>query len=136
MPLPDSRAAAQDLQGPATIAKLVNIALLNSEAVEELIPAGAAEVALAATARVHSESWLATFSYAHPRRWPLRRDYLRTPELNGAVPIVGASGAGAPLTRGAVLLQVGTAFVVPTDGQEYDPTDGAVTVPMETPDCP
>ena len=41
---------AQDLQGPATIAKLVNIALLNSEAVEEPIPAGAAEVALAATA--------------------------------------------------------------------------------------
>ena len=77
VPLPDSCAAAQDLQGPATIAKLVNIALLNSEAVEELIPAGAAEVALVATARVHSESWLATFSYAHPRRWPLRRDYLK-----------------------------------------------------------
>ena len=101
MPLPDSCAAAQDLQGPATIAKLVNIALLNSEAVEEFIPAGAAEVALD----------------AHPGRWPLRRDYLRTPELNGAVPIVGAPGAGALLTRGPVLLQVGTAFVVPTDGQ-------------------
>jgi hypothetical protein len=68
VPLPDSCAAAQDLQGAATIAKLVNIALLNSEAVEEPIPAGAAEVALAATARVHSESCLATFSYAHPRR--------------------------------------------------------------------
>ena len=66
----------------------------------------------------------------------MRRGYLRTPELNGAVPIVGAPGAGALLTLGAVLLQVGTAFVVPTDGQEYDPTDGAVTVPMETPDCP
>ena len=117
MPLPDSCAAAQDLQGPATIAKLVNIALLNGEAVEEPIPAGAAEVALAATVRVHSESWLATFSYAHPKRWPLRRDYLRTPELNGAVPIVGATGAGALLTRGPVLLQVGTAFVAPTDGQ-------------------
>lgn len=49
--------------------------------------------------------------------WPLRRDYLRTPELNGAVPIAGAPGAGALLTRGPVLLQVGTAFVVPTDGQ-------------------
>ena len=80
VPLPDSCTAAQDLEGPATIAKLVNIALLNSEAVEEPIPAGAAEVALAATARVHSESGLATFSYAHPRRWPLRRDYLRIPE--------------------------------------------------------
>jgi hypothetical protein len=117
VPLPDSCTAAQDLEGPATIAKLVNIALLNSEAVEEPIPAGAAEVALAATARVHSESWLATFSYAHPRRWPLRRDYLRTPELSGAAPIVGAPGAGVLLTPGPVLLQVGTAFVVPTDGQ-------------------
>jgi hypothetical protein len=47
----------------------------------------------------------------------LRRDYLRTPELNGAEPIVGAPGAGALLTLGPVLLQVGTAFVVPTDGQ-------------------
>jgi hypothetical protein len=65
----------------------------------------------------HSLRELATFSYAHPRRWPWRRDYLRTPELNGAVPIVGAPGAGALLTRGPVLLQVGTAFVVPTDGQ-------------------
>ena len=58
--------------------------------------------------------------------WPLsrmrtleRRDYLRTPELSGAAPIVGAPGAGVPLTPGPVLvlLQVGTAFVVPTDGQ-------------------
>ena len=68
MSLPDSCTAAEDLEGPATIAKLVNIALLNSEAVEEPINAGAAEVALAATARVHSESGLATFSYAHPRK--------------------------------------------------------------------
>jgi hypothetical protein len=50
VPPPDSCAAAEDLQGSATIAKLVNIALLNGEAVEDLIPAGAAEVALAATA--------------------------------------------------------------------------------------
>jgi hypothetical protein len=64
--LPDSCAAAQDLQGPVTIAKLVNIALLNSEAAEEFIPAGAAEVALAATARVHSESWLATLLACAP----------------------------------------------------------------------
>ncbi|HVI80985.1 MAG TPA: hypothetical protein VM715_23105 [Candidatus Acidoferrum sp.] len=35
-----------------------------------------------------------------------------------------------------VLLQVGTAFVTPTDGQEYDPTDGAVTVPIDIPDAP
>ena len=117
MPLPDSCTAARGLEGPATIAKLVNIALLNSEAVEEPIPGGAAEVALAATARVHSESWLATFSYAHPRRWPLRRDYLRIPDLSGGAPIVGALGAGVLLTPGPVLLQVGTAFVVPTDGQ-------------------
>jgi len=27
---------------------------------------------------------------------------------------------------GVVLLQVGTALVVPTDGQLYEPTDGAV----------
>jgi hypothetical protein len=77
---------------------------------------------VAATARVHSESWLATFSYAHPGRSPpqkvaIETDYLRTPELNGAAPIVGAAGAGALLARGPVLLQVGTAFVVPTDGQ-------------------
>jgi hypothetical protein len=39
-------------------------------------------------------------------------------------------------TAGLVLLQVGTAFVTPTDGQLYDPTDGAVTVPMEVPDVP
>lgn len=38
--------------------------------------------------------------------------------------------------RGLVLLQVGTAFVTPTDGQLYDPTDGAVTVPTEVPDVP
>ena len=35
-----------------------------------------------------------------------------------------------------VLLQVGTEFVTPTDGQLYVPTEGAVTVPMETPDDP
>ena len=59
------------------------------------------------------------------------RDYPRIPELNRAVPIVGA----LPLrTLGPVLLQVGTSFVVPTDGQVYDPTDGAVTVPIEVPE--
>jgi hypothetical protein len=77
----------------------------------------AAVIALAATTRVHSDRCLATFSYAHSRGWPLRRDYLRTPELNGAVPIVGGPGVGALLTPGPVLLQAGTAFVVPTDGQ-------------------
>jgi hypothetical protein len=35
-----------------------------------------------------------------------------------------------------VLLQVGTPFVTPTDGQEYDPTDGAVTDPIGFPDAP
>jgi hypothetical protein len=35
-----------------------------------------------------------------------------------------------------VLLQVGTAFVTPTEGQEKDPTDGAVTVPTGFPDVP
>jgi hypothetical protein len=39
-------------------------------------------------------------------------------------------------TAGLVLLQVGTAFVTPTDGQEYDPTDGAVTLPIDIPDAP
>ena len=38
------------LQGPATIAKLASTALLSSKAVEQPVPAGAAEVALAATA--------------------------------------------------------------------------------------
>jgi hypothetical protein len=38
------------LQGPATIAKAANTALLGSEAVEQPVAAGAAEVALAATA--------------------------------------------------------------------------------------
>jgi hypothetical protein len=35
-----------------------------------------------------------------------------------------------------VLLQVGTALVTPTEGQLYDPTDGAVTVPIVCPDEP
>jgi hypothetical protein len=39
-------------------------------------------------------------------------------------------------TGGLVLLQVGTAFVTPTEGQLYEPTDGAVTVPMDVPDVP
>ena len=34
------------------------------------------------------------------------------------------------------MLHVGTALVTPTEGQLYDPTDGAVTVPMATPDAP
>jgi hypothetical protein len=37
---------------------------------------------------------------------------------------------------GVVLRQVGTALVVPTDGQLYEPTDGAVTVPTGGTDCP
>ena len=37
------------LQGPATIAKVASTALLSSKAVEQPVPAGAAEVALAAT---------------------------------------------------------------------------------------
>nr|GAJ32495.1 hypothetical protein BDOA9_0116840 [Bradyrhizobium sp. DOA9] len=35
-----------------------------------------------------------------------------------------------------VLLQVGTELVTPTEGQLYDPTDGAVTVPTVWPDVP
>jgi len=35
-----------------------------------------------------------------------------------------------------VLLQVGTEFVTPTDGQLYVPTEGAVTVPIGGPDDP
>jgi hypothetical protein len=38
------------LQGPATIAKPADTALLSSEAIEQPVPAGAAEVTLAATA--------------------------------------------------------------------------------------
>jgi hypothetical protein len=38
------------LQGPATIAKPANTALLSGEAIEQPVAAGAAEVALAATA--------------------------------------------------------------------------------------
>ena len=37
---------------------------------------------------------------------------------------------------GMVLLQVGRALVTPTEGQEYVPTDGAVTVPIGTPEDP
>ena len=37
------------LRGPVTIAKFARTALLTSEAVEQPVPAGAAEVALAAT---------------------------------------------------------------------------------------
>jgi hypothetical protein len=39
-------------------------------------------------------------------------------------------------TGGLMFRQVGTAFVTPTEGQEYVPTDGAVTVPMDVPDVP
>jgi hypothetical protein len=44
-------------------------------------------------------------------------DYLATPELDGTEPTIGAPGAPPLRTAGVVLLQVGTAFVVPTDGQ-------------------
>jgi len=37
---------------------------------------------------------------------------------------------------GLVLLQVGTASVEPTDGQLYDPTEGATTDPIGVPDVP
>jgi hypothetical protein len=50
----------------------------------------------------------------------------------GAPPRVGALGKVGALGEGpeiVVFRQVGTAFVVPTDGQLYVPTDGAVTVP-------
>src|SRR5215203_2172604 len=55
VPTPDSCSAANlhkpwpALKGPATIAKPANNALLSSEAIEQPVPAGAAEVALAAT---------------------------------------------------------------------------------------
>lgn len=39
-------------------------------------------------------------------------------------------------TGGMVLLQVGRALVTPTEGHEYVPMDGAVTVPIGTPDDP
>jgi hypothetical protein len=42
----------------------------------------------------------------------------------------------APDHLGLVFLHVGTAFVTPAEGQLYDPTDGAVTVPIEGPDDP
>lgn len=42
---------------------------------------------------------------------------------------------GSRLYR-VVLLQVGTELVTPTDGQLYDPIDGAVTVPTVCPDDP
>ena len=50
----------------------------------------------------------------------------------GAPAKVGALGKVGALAEGpeiVVFRQVGTAFVVPTDGQLYVPTDGAVTVP-------
>jgi hypothetical protein len=39
---------------------------------------------------------------------------------------VGAPGSGA---AAPVFLHVGTAFVEPTDGHTYEPTDGATTDP-------
>lgn len=69
-----------------------------------------------------------------------------TPELSFVGPGACASTStrrfattsrlGNPLYRGLVFLQVGTAFVTPTEGQEYEPTDGAVTVPMDVPVVP
>jgi hypothetical protein len=49
----------------------------------------------------------------------------------GALPKVGALGKVGALEGPEIVVfrQVGTAFVVPTDGQLYVPTDGAVTVP-------
>jgi hypothetical protein len=49
----------------------------------------------------------------------------------GAPPKVGALGKVGALEGPEIVVfrQVGTAFVVPTDGQLYVPTDGAVTVP-------
>ena len=47
-----------------------------------------------------------------------------------------AGSTEAPDHLRLVLLHVGTALVTPTEGQLYDPTDGAVTVPMATPDAP
>jgi hypothetical protein len=44
----------------------------------------------------------------------------------GASPKVGALDEGPAIV---VFRQLGTAFVVPTNGQLYVPTDGAVTVP-------
>lgn len=68
------------------------------------------------------------FSFAGPApiRAPRRRRLATTSRL------------GNPLYRtgGLVFLQVGTAFVTPTEGQEYEPTDGAVTVPTDVPDAP
>jgi hypothetical protein len=63
-------------------------------------------------------------------RWEARTRVVSLVATGGAVLIDGYRA------RGPVLLQVGTAFVTPTDGQLYDPTDGAVTVPTEVPDVP
>jgi hypothetical protein len=51
--------------------------------------------------------------------------------LTAAPPKVGALGKVGALEGPEIVVfrQVGTAFVVPTDGQLYVPTDGAVTVP-------
>jgi hypothetical protein len=60
--------------------------------------------------------------------------YLRTPDAR----IVGAglgTGIGANVglvgigAAGPVFLHVGTTLVVPTEGEVYEPTEGAVTVP-------
>jgi hypothetical protein len=53
----------------------------------------------------------------------------RTPSNSSQSVTVYLSGLEA--LRGLVFFQVGTAFVVPTDGQVYDPTDGAVVVPRQ-----
>ena len=66
----------------------------------------------------------------------MRPGYLFLADPIGAVADVGAPGMKPPRASGVVLLQVGTALVVPTDGQVYDPSDGAVTVPTGGTDCP
>lgn len=49
------------------------------------------------------------------------------------LPTAGALGRGA---AGPVFLHVGTAFVEPTEGHTYDPTDGWTTDPYpEVPAC-
>jgi hypothetical protein len=55
---------------------------------------------------------------------------------NRASPCRNLLGEPAYRTGGVVLLHVGRALVTPTEGHEYVPTDGAVTVPIGAPDDP
>jgi hypothetical protein len=74
--------------------------------------------------------------------WDVERNLKKRRKYGDVAPVVDCAMTIQPnliapqRTAGVVLLQVGTAFVTPTEGQLYVPIDGAVTVPTGFPDVP